>query len=61
MLRQLIEELAFPINECIPTHCENKVATHKASNTVLHETRKHIEVDCHIIGEKPKELFVHCS
>ena len=47
-LKHLLQELRFGKDEQMKLICDNQVA----SNPVFHERTKHIEVDCHFIGEK---------
>ena len=51
-LRHLLHELRFGKDEQMKLICDNQAALHIASNSVFHERTKHIEVDCHFIGEK---------
>ena len=51
-LRHLLQELKFGKDEQMTLICDNQAALHIASNLVFHERTKHIEVDCHFIGEK---------
>ena len=51
-LKHLLQELRFRKNEQMKLICDNQAALHISSNSVFHEKTKHIEVDCHFIGEK---------
>ena len=51
-LKHLREELRFGKDEQMKLICDNQVVLHIASNPIFHKRTKHIEVDCHFIGEK---------
>ena len=51
-LRSLLTELGFPAAGSSTLFCDNKSAIMLASDSVLHERTKHIEVDVHFIREK---------
>ena len=48
-MKHLLEEFGFPQSGPMNLLCDNQTAVHMASNSVFHETTKHIEVDCHFI------------
>jgi hypothetical protein len=48
-LQHFLQEIGFAAPTSIPLFCDNQVAIHIASNSVIHERTKHIEVDCHFV------------
>ncbi|XP_059301811.1 uncharacterized mitochondrial protein AtMg00810-like [Lycium ferocissimum] len=50
-LRGRLAEIGFPQSNPTPLHADNTSAIQIAINPVYHERTKHIEVDCHYIGE----------
>ena len=51
-LKQLLQKLRFGNDGPMTLVCDNQTALHIASNSIIHERTKHIEVDCHFIREK---------
>ena len=51
-LRSILNELSFTEKDSSQLFCDNKSAIILASDSVLHERSKHIEVDIHFIQEK---------
>lgn len=51
-LRSILAELGYVVHEAAHLFCDNKSAIMLASDSVLHERTKHIEVDIHFLREK---------
>ena len=46
-MKTILEEMGFSSDKPIKIYCDNQVAMYIASNPVIHERTRHIEVDCH--------------
>jgi len=57
-IKQLLQELKFWDVQQMKLYCDNQATLHIASNLVFHERTKHIEIDCHFVGEKLQSYFV---
>jgi hypothetical protein len=57
-LRSICNELGFMETDSSQLFCDNKSAIILASNSVLHERSKHIEVDIHFIREKVRSGII---
>ena len=51
-IKRLLEELNFFIPSLIKVYCDNKAVISIAHNPILHDRKKHVEVDKHFIKEK---------
>lgn len=56
-LKLLLEELGFSISKSMNFWCDNQAALHITNNPVFYERTKHIELDCHFICDKVKEII----
>ena len=57
-LRSILNELGFTEKDSSQLFCDNKPAIMLASDSVLHERSKHIEVDIHFIREKIRSSII---
>ena len=57
-LRSICNELGFMETDLSQLFCDNKSAIMLASDSVLHERSKHIEVDIHFIREKVRSGII---
>ena len=60
-LRSFLGEIGFAETGSSGLFCDNKSAIMLASDSVLHERSKHIEVDVHFIREKVRAGIIHPS
>lgn len=51
-LQHFLQEFGFQHLNPIPLFCDNKTASHIASNPVFHDITKHIKVNYHFIWDK---------
>lgn len=54
----LFQELGVPIHTPVTVLSDSKSAIQLATNTVFHESTKHIETDCYFIRDKVKDGLV---
>ncbi|KAL5701149.1 hypothetical protein ACHQM5_026518 [Ranunculus cassubicifolius] len=57
-LRTMLGELGFSATTPSVLHCDNRAAIHLASDSVLHERTKHVEIDVHFLREKVRNGIV---
>lgn len=57
-LHYILEEVRFPEKNSYVLHCDNKSDIQPASDLVLHERTKHIEIDVHFSREKVRHEII---
>jgi ATP sulfurylase len=48
----LLKDLGVTCEKLPVLYCDSQSAVHVASNHVLHERTKHLDIDCHLVREK---------
>ena len=51
-LTYLLHDLKIQCSKSATHYCDNRSASHIATNPVFHEKTKHLEIDCHLVQEK---------
>lgn len=54
----LLDDLHIQVSYPIELSCDNQAAIYISQNPVFHEKTKHLEIDCHIVGDKLKSGFI---
>ena len=50
-IKGLLKDLGNETTTPMTMHCDNQAAIHIASNSVFHESKKPIKVDCHNVRQ----------
>lgn len=51
-LENILHELQIKTSGSSNVYCDNMVVFHIASNSVIHERTKHVELDCHVVRHR---------
>ncbi|KAL0367182.1 UNVERIFIED_CONTAM: Retrovirus-related Pol polyprotein from transposon RE1 [Sesamum radiatum] len=54
----LLHDFQLFVPTPIPLYCDNQATAHIVANLVFHERKKHLEIDCHLIRDKFKAVFL---
>jgi len=57
-LSYILHDLCVPVSLPFTLYCGNKAAMHIIENSVFHERKKHVRIDCHYTRDKILEGFL---
>ncbi|KAL0319800.1 UNVERIFIED_CONTAM: Retrovirus-related Pol polyprotein from transposon RE1 [Sesamum radiatum] len=57
----LLQDLQIQVPTPIPFLCGNQAALHIVANPVFHKRTKHLEIDCYLVRDKYKKVFLHLN